>query len=213
MLAEQLAITDRWQVEVAAMVSQIGAVTLAPHTLNKVYFGKPLTVEESAQVAEVPAVLDGLLAHIPRLEPVRDILAWVNKLPSAGKRQVGEQEFATIQTGAKMLRIALDFDTLETKGLSPDDALADMQARPADYEPGMLDAFIVVQKAHREKNQIKEIPLPEIQKGMVLAEDVKSPTGAVLIPRGFTVTPSLALTIQKFSVKLARITVKVVVTQ
>src|SRR5262249_44747927 len=48
--APRLEVQDRWQMEVAAMLSQIGCVTLPPGVAEKVYHGAPLTPDERATV-------------------------------------------------------------------------------------------------------------------------------------------------------------------
>jgi response regulator RpfG family c-di-GMP phosphodiesterase len=73
-LADRLGMPDRWQIEVAAMLSQLGCVTLPRDVAEKVYHGRFLTPDEQAMVAGLPAVTERLLAHIPRLEDVRAIL-------------------------------------------------------------------------------------------------------------------------------------------
>ena len=205
-LAEHLALRDRWQVEVAAMMSQIGSVMLSPETLNKVYYGKPLSLEDKAQVAQIPKVLDGLLANIPRLEPVRDILSSANGLPlSARTRKKDEDE--TIKTGARILKVAVGFDVFEMQGNTTSAAL-DMLRATGECDSKLIDVFAEI---HRklEKAGVKEIPLSEVKQGMVFAEDVTAPTGAVIIPRGFEVTPSLLQAVSKFASKFAKLTVKI----
>jgi response regulator RpfG family c-di-GMP phosphodiesterase len=62
-----------WQYEVAAMMSQLGCVTLAPETIQAVYAGEQLSTNEQAQYDAHPSVAYGLLSKIPRLEPI----AWM----------------------------------------------------------------------------------------------------------------------------------------
>lgn len=55
---DKLQIMGRWQVEVAAMLSQLGHITLLPETAERVYFAQPLSVDEQKQVARLPASLN-----------------------------------------------------------------------------------------------------------------------------------------------------------
>jgi response regulator RpfG family c-di-GMP phosphodiesterase len=59
-----------WQYEVAAMMSQLGCVTLAPETIDAVYSGEKLLPNEQKQYDAHPSVAYDLLSKIPRLEPV-----------------------------------------------------------------------------------------------------------------------------------------------
>src|SRR6185369_5998873 len=78
-LADKLELTARWQVEVAAMLSTLSTLTLPPETLEKVHYGAALSAEEQAMLERAPDATEQLLAHIPRLEAVREILASYTK--------------------------------------------------------------------------------------------------------------------------------------
>ncbi len=74
-LCTRLHVSERWPIEVAAQLSQLGGLHLAPAVAEKLADGAPLTPAEQAQADRAPALGDALLARIPRLEPVREILA------------------------------------------------------------------------------------------------------------------------------------------
>ncbi len=64
-----------WQLEAAAMLSQIGYISLPVELVEKLYYGKRLTPEERVLADGAPSVAQKLLGRIPRLEPVMEILA------------------------------------------------------------------------------------------------------------------------------------------
>src|SRR5262249_12720075 len=80
-LAQQLALESAWQIEVAAMLSQIGYVTLAPETVSRLHHGEALTDDERQRLARMPQIVEGLIGNIPRLEGVRAIVAGQNQAP------------------------------------------------------------------------------------------------------------------------------------
>src|SRR5271154_6113686 len=73
-LMNHFQIRERRPVEVAAMLSQIGCVTLPPETLDKLYKGVALNRGEQTLIERMPAVVEKCLSNIPRLEAVREIL-------------------------------------------------------------------------------------------------------------------------------------------
>src|SRR5437588_7795947 len=85
-LARSLQIRESWPVEVAAMFLQLGYISLPAETAEKVYYGRPLLPTEQAMVRRLPAVTEKLLAHVPRLDTVRDILT--------GYAQIGQKPAA-----------------------------------------------------------------------------------------------------------------------
>jgi len=74
-IAERLGMGQFWQLEAAALLSQIGYFAETPTLAEKIYYGRPLTPAEQERAKVVPATGSKLLEHIPRLEPVIQILA------------------------------------------------------------------------------------------------------------------------------------------
>jgi ActR/RegA family two-component response regulator len=72
-IVAEMSLANPWQYEVAAMLSQLGCVTLSPETIDAVYRGEPLSPDEQAQYDAHPSVAAELLSKIPRLEPI----AWM----------------------------------------------------------------------------------------------------------------------------------------
>src|SRR5579875_3107344 len=73
-LAHAVGLANVWEVEVAAMLADIGAVTLPQGTAEKFYTGAMLPEPERLMVERVPAVSRQLLSRIPRLDGVLAIL-------------------------------------------------------------------------------------------------------------------------------------------
>ena len=69
-LAERVGMHPRWDVEVAALLSQLGSVTLDAELLERWYHCKELTAPERAQVDRLPQISVDLIASIPRLSTV-----------------------------------------------------------------------------------------------------------------------------------------------
>jgi response regulator RpfG family c-di-GMP phosphodiesterase len=182
-LADRMEIDDRWEVEIAAMLVQLGAVTLPDATAERLYAGAVLSEAEQLMVAVVPAATQRILGHIPRLEGVTQILADVER-PFRGE---GE----TPSMGARMLRIVADFDELESRGTTRPAALATMRSRNGVYDPRLLDAYALARGAGEPIERVVELRLVDLQPGMTLADDVRHRNGSLLIGRGYTVTAAL----------------------
>ena len=73
-LAAALGLPERWQWPLAAMVSQIGCVSLPTDTLSKVEAGQKLNEEEQCLYNAHPDVARKLIDSIPRLEDVAAIV-------------------------------------------------------------------------------------------------------------------------------------------
>jgi response regulator RpfG family c-di-GMP phosphodiesterase len=186
-LARSLELEDAWEVEVSALLVNLGAVTLPPETAEKLYTGANLTPGEQAMVQRVPEVTHRILDNIPRLEGVLEVLDNYErnyKAMGAGR---------SLPLGARILRIALDYDELESHGSSETVAIAAMRSRDKPYDPDLLDRFahIVAGDKEEEREHVSQVPLLGLRAGMRLADDVRSMSGALLIARGHIATEQL----------------------
>jgi len=127
-----------WQLEAAAMLSQIGYISIPPEILKKQQDNQPLSPEEQRYFLSHPAVGRRLIAMIPRMEPVARMIGFQRyKYLDPAELPPGEHAVAL---GGQILRTALDFDQLILSGSEPQAALAELSAR-GDYDPAVLAAF------------------------------------------------------------------------
>jgi response regulator RpfG family c-di-GMP phosphodiesterase len=185
-----LGLSVSWQIEVAAMLSQIACITLPPGTHEKLYYGRPLTNEEAEMVQHLPALALQLLENIPRLEAVRAILqASANNFDGSGSPPGCAKGEAT-PLGARVLKIVGDYDALEASGLEPDAAVGTLKARRGRYDPKLLDVFVRL-KTDATPRGLSELGLASIRPGMFLAKGVTSTSGLLLVARGQEVNVGL----------------------
>ena len=206
-LTAKMGLPDRWQVEVAAMLSQIGAIALPPEIAEKVYGGKVLTDEEHQMVDRMPAITEQVLGSIPRLEAIRGIIAAAAGRPLP---RVDDVQQAAIDRGARILRVAADFDALESAGNPPALAFNTMRGRSNRYDPAVLDALAEIHDLNQERNDIRVVPIWNLQVGMILVDDVYLVSGALLVGRGYEVTASFAERGRNFRNVVARHRVRVI---
>lgn len=197
-LASLCGITERWPAEVASMLSQIGCVTLPPDVLEKTYNGQALTEREQAMVERLPQIAEQLLGNIPRIDPVRRILQYQNKRYDGGGHPADAVKGDGLPWGARALKIILDFDTLESQGISAQQALDLLYSRAGWYDPVILKAMAQVSGGEAPSGKLKELALREVVAGMEFAEDVKTTRGLLLIARGQKITPGLIERIMNF---------------
>jgi hypothetical protein len=185
-LAARLGTEDFWQLEAAALLSQLGYVTLPASLVEKLHFGEPLSATEQAMAARVPDLANRLLDHIPRLEPVMQILAAL-KWDDAQLAKLGD---GTTGRGARVLGLVLEYDALLAQGKSHDAVCEHLCSRVGRYGAKLvaqLDACIVIAKS---TDQDSELPLRQVSAGMTLCEELRTAAGALLVPKGFEVTAS-----------------------
>ena len=200
LLAEMQRPSD-WECDVAALLSQIGCVTIPAETLDRMYDGSQLTAEEQTMAARLPTVAVQLLASIPRLEAVRDMLAHMDDYYEPAKPGQAKRGDA-IPWGARALKVILDYLTLEARSGSGAQALETMRTRKGWYDPSILQPFAEVAARSTSAVEVRHVVVRELRQGMILRDNVFTKNGMLLVTKGHEVTPGLLERIANFSRKM-----------
>ena len=197
-LLDERKVPDRWAVELAVMMSQLGAVSIPPDVVAKLGSGEPLEPSEQRMVDEAPQVAERLITAIPRLDAVTAAMRYSRTnwdgSGSPGDGLAGDD----LPLGARVLRIVQAYDALISSGSPPNVALLTLRARNGHYDPALLDALDAA--VHDDSAAVVEsVKIGELQTGMVLAAPVCSGTGKLLISDGQEVTMSLVSRLRNFA--------------
>jgi CheY-like chemotaxis protein len=186
-----------WRFEVAAMMSQLGCVTLDNDTIEAVYAGRELSPEEQARLDAHPQVGADLLSNIPRLEPVARMIAKQESVPPS-KHIVGQERFDVVRLGAQILRVALAYDQRLSAGNSHDDAMRRLSERGDELDRVIVDALadIEVEPVHL---QVKACRICDLDCDMILQADVRTNSGLLIVARGQQITYPLLVRLRNFS--------------
>jgi response regulator RpfG family c-di-GMP phosphodiesterase len=179
-LAGVLGIKGFWQLEAAAMLSQIGFISLPTELVEKLYYGKRLTPEERILADGAPQVAQNLLGRIPRLEPVLEILSAIRKGDVSTD--------GTVKQGAGILRLLLDYDAEVVQGHPIELAVQKLRARQDRHDPKMIHALESLLGAAVAPQELCEVTVDRVRPGMVFVDDLYTHVGTLLVPKGFEVT-------------------------
>ena len=189
-----------WQIETAAALSQIGCVILPEAALKKIYCGQPLNAEESQLFSMHPVIASDLLSNIPRMQHVAEIIANQEKNfkdpDTPGDDGSGEQ----IPLGSRILRVVLDFDTLQARGLSESESFERLTKRTGRYDPEVLSAFDAALGLAPEFQE-KVVLAADLADEMILAQDVRLEDGRLLVSRGYRVNRTLRERMKTFALR------------
>ena len=165
--------------------------------LQHVYSGGTLPSSEVAMFEAHPEVGASLISHIPRLEAVAEIIAYQDKRFAGSDPPEDGRRGNSIPLGARILKLALDVDALTVEGVEGDALLETIFSRRGWYDPDVVVAlgrvFAVVTRFERQT-----VGLDALAPGMVLAEDVVSEAGVLIIVKGQEVTSALTGRLQNF---------------
>jgi len=205
--AARLECKEFWQLEAAAMLSQIGYLSLPAELVEKLYYGETLTAEEKTLASGVPDVVSSLLENVPRLEPVIQILValhWTDE-------QIARLGDGTIGLGTRILGLVLEYDTLVTQGHAVDIAIQTLRARASRFGESLIDQFATHVGARSSIKELREMPLRVVQPGMTIMQDIRTHMGTLLVARGFEVTGLFLERARNFGPDLLNESVRVLV--
>jgi CheY-like chemotaxis protein len=205
--AQSLGSASFWQLEAAAMLSQLGYLSLPVELVEKLYYGEKLTPEEATLSEGVPAVAGKLLAHIPRLDPVLQIL----DATRASDKFLASLGDGTVGSGARILMLVLDFDAFITQGHSKDVAIQTLRMSSDRYDASLVEKFATFVGASAAAAEVREIPLRHVQPGMTILDDLRTHMGTLLVPRGFEVSETFLEKLRNFGSSILAENVKVLV--
>ncbi|HXG18068.1 MAG TPA: HD domain-containing phosphohydrolase [Methylomirabilota bacterium] len=197
-MATQLQLSNTWEFEIAAMLSQIGCVTLPAEVLRKMYADQPLAPEEQEMVAAHHKVTSELLAKIPRLETIARMIAGLQQPVDLHALVESLKRRDSTQLGTQMLMVALDFDRLVMRGVSPKAALTQMSQRKNHYLPRLLAAMQNVE-LDPALQRTKVVRVQALIPGMILDEDLYARNDALLLAKGHEITPSIITHLHNFA--------------
>jgi response regulator RpfG family c-di-GMP phosphodiesterase len=188
---------DRWAIELAVQMSQLGVVSLPPTVAQKVEDGTHLTETEQAMVDNLPAVAEELISSIPRLAPVAEAIHYSRKGYDGSGTPDDGVAGDRIPFGARLLRLVQDRDVLIAQGSSPSVALATLRSMPGPYDPALLEGLVAADSA--AAGAIRGVMMAELQIGMILATAVTSRSGVLLVNPGQEITVTLLTRVKNFA--------------
>jgi len=170
-MAEILGREVSWELDLAAMLSQIGCMGLPPKVLEDLAAGIELSQDAQALYNSHPAIGAGLLKGIPRMEPVAAIVAEQN-------HDLHPQQ----PEGARFLKVAADYDMFTSKGLEPHEAYSKMLGYKHSYEPAFLEALgkVIARQSGYER---KYVYISDMNATMTLEEDIVTREGLLLMAK------------------------------
>jgi len=188
---EALKLSAAWKYRLAAMLSQLGCITLPAETLNKVYGGQALGDEERKLYDSHPEVAGKLLGQIPRLEDVAGMVAGQLRMPA---KELGTGDASTWkpqQLGAAILWAAVNFDQLVNQGRLPVVAAKQILKLAPHLPAAITEAMIKAPAESSGRRESRTISVANLGVGMILESEVLSTKGIRLVPQGVEITNSL----------------------
>jgi hypothetical protein len=186
-LVAALRVSDGWQIELAALLSQVGQTALGA---------------ASDEVPDLPANAAGDAAHtllggIPRLEIVAEM---IRRTPTTLADADAAADFARLDrvaAGSQILHAALEIDRLlEQSCVADGDAVAQLLEASGCYHPAVPAAVRVMPWPERDAVP-RVVGIAALEVGMLLREDLRHENGRLLVAAGQAITLPLLLRLRR----------------
>jgi response regulator RpfG family c-di-GMP phosphodiesterase len=190
-------LSNPWMFEVAAMMSQLGCVTLHPETVDAVYAGKAISPDEQTRFNTHPRIGGDLLANIPRMEPIAWMISHQSENTAAAAHQATEEIPRAIRQGADILRAALRFDEQFQRGVGKAAVLKDLRSRWSGMDAAIFEALSEVE-AETGQKVVQTCTFDALSIGMTFNEEVRTERGLLIVAKGQEVTFPLIVKLKNF---------------
>lgn len=190
-IAQYLKLEDAWVVELAAMLSSLGSVTVPASLLRRSLKGEYLVAEEEAIVRKIPDVGAQVITHIPRLDPVAKAVLYQHKNYDGSGHPADNVSRENIPIAARILRILHELIKQEEKGVPRFAALEKMLQYRENFDPKLVDEVFLCFKAAASTTAgapaaagAQPKTLKDLRPGMTLASDLMTKDGMLILPIG-----------------------------
>jgi response regulator RpfG family c-di-GMP phosphodiesterase len=186
-IAHRLKLKETWRYEIAAMLSQIGFISIPAETLEKHLTGKPLGEGESRMIENHPNIGETLIRKIPRLEAVAEIIK--NQRLEMAEWDPGShmEEVEPEKIGAQILRVLIHYDLLLQRGTPAVQAVQVLVEQTGKYVPQIVAALseeipAIDPPISATKDEV--VASGQLEEGMILSEDILTLDGVLLVKKG-----------------------------
>jgi len=205
-LAQTLTISNTWDIELAAMLSNIASVTIPAETLVKAHSKELLSVDERQMISQLPKISSDLLANIPRLDKVARIVLYQYKNFDGTGFPPDKLTGDAIPLESRILHVASKLSWLKEQGLSHRAALEQMGKKNGKYDLRVLQAAVRLQDDEEMAGTVLpfDVSIAKLRPGQVLVSNVETVEGQLIFSAGHMLTDTLIHKLQNYAV-LARI--------
>lgn len=184
-VAAELACPSPWQIEIAAMLSPIGRVSVPPELLAKLAGGGKLTKAEKEVLERTPEAGRNLVANIPRLQPVAEIVYFQAKGFDGSGFPNEAVSGEAIPLGARILKLLGDLAEVTERTLPSAAEFQRLESRGKRYDPRVWSAarrcLETSGPAAESEEVIVEVSVGLLLPGQILKSDIKLENGRLVL--------------------------------
>lgn len=199
-LARAVGVQQTWEIEVAAMLGEIGRVTMPADSIAARRLDMTKRDELDAEIAEVG---HNLIGSIPRLESVARMILYQNKRFDGTGTPHDAVAGENIPIGSRILKLLRDMSVLEEDPTTRSGMAEILKARIGWYDPNLTESslsyYSPILASASGQQPTKSVKVKELQVGNILRSDVETNSGMLLLGSGSRVSAAYLVRIRKFA--------------
>ena len=175
-ICNEIEYKDTNDVELAALFSHIGCISLSSDILDKLVNGKFLLTEEKNIFDNHPLLGYKLLKNIPLLENVTNAILYQNKnYDGSGPPAMEKISAEDIPLPARILRGAIEYHYSKMRAGSTLELSEMLKTKESMFDPNIFKALQKVMVKDNTRD-LKELKVNQLKVGMIFAEDIFTTT-------------------------------------
>jgi response regulator RpfG family c-di-GMP phosphodiesterase len=190
-LGSALKLERQWEYSIASRLALVGFALMPPDDRLMIEFGLQAAQDVNNCFRTAGEIGERLIIKIPRLHTVARIIGKMHEVDGSAVIQTCKTEDAKALMGATLLRVAIHWDYLNRQGLHAAASVAEMRRSLPNLSAEMISAMHSVHIDSGIDDEGIEIRAHELEEGMVLASDVQTCSGTMLIGRGRRVNATI----------------------
>jgi CheY-like chemotaxis protein len=196
-VASAIKLPDRWQLELAVMLSHLGYVGMAPELLERAYTGKAISADEKTLLGGAAKTAHRLMIEVPRIEAVLAIVDKLSEpLPPLEGVSLSSKE-GRLCWAVHLIQAAERADQLSYG--HPMRRLIMETLRAEKYQASIVEALGRAEYHALEQRKTIQITARDLKPGMFLLEDAQSDVGVMMAKGGQEVTPTVAVLLRRMA--------------
>jgi response regulator RpfG family c-di-GMP phosphodiesterase len=187
-VSPELEIALPWELEIAAMLSPIGLVTLPSALAAKWESGKLLSADEQKIVDQLPAAGKRLVGNIPRMQGIAEIIYYQDKNYDGSGFPEDGVKGSEIPLGGRILKIFKALNDVCQAAAPNDAAFEKLAQQRGKFDPHLLhniaNCLMEFEAEETQETGFMSIPVGRLREGDILKTDVIDIHGALLLSQG-----------------------------
>lgn len=192
-IAVQMQLRNTWEVEISALVSQLGCLNMSPDLTNKLYRGMLMNDAEKKLIEGFPERGRQMIQNIPTLTNVANAVGLQLHAYDGSFPKNSDVTGDKLPLTSRILKVAFDFCRHQLLGKPPMMIINEMRVNSYFYDPKAFTALMTINKMTSGSFVIRAIPFKSLRIGMILAEPLRDEEQFILVAKGQEITDTLLL--------------------